>query len=54
MFGSRKNLVMDRMVGSVEVRETCGQVAQDVVMRFMERAPRPTAAPTDDAPGTNA
>jgi len=47
-FRSRKNLVMDRMLGSVEVQETCGQVAQDLVMRFMELGPVPSAAPGTD------
>jgi hypothetical protein len=54
MFGSRKNLVMDRMLGATEVRQTCGQVAQKVVMRFMELGPVSSPAPVDNAPATNA
>jgi hypothetical protein len=54
MFGSRKNLVMDRMLGATEVRQTCGQVAQKVVMRFMELGPVSSPAPLDNAPGRNA
>ncbi|HEY3604849.1 MAG TPA: hypothetical protein VGL04_09255 [Sporichthyaceae bacterium] len=54
MFSSRKNLVMDRMLGSVEVRQTCGQVSQHLVMQFMELGPVSSAAPVDNAPGTNA
>jgi hypothetical protein len=54
MFRSRKNLVMDRMLGSIEVQETCGQVAQDLVMRFMSLGPVASPAPEDTAPGTNA
>jgi len=53
LFPSRKNLVLDRLVAGTEVRQTCGQVAQDVVLRFMEIGV-PTAAPTQTAPGTSA
>jgi hypothetical protein len=54
MFRSRRNLVMDRRLGSTEVHQTCGQVAQRVVMRFMELGPASTPPPVDDAPGSNA
>ncbi|HEY2833690.1 MAG TPA: hypothetical protein VGJ14_14770 [Sporichthyaceae bacterium] len=53
MFPSEKNLVFDRLVAGTEVQQTCGQVAQDVVMRFMEIGV-PTAAPTDNPAGTSA
>jgi hypothetical protein len=53
MFRSRKNLVLDRLVAGTEVQQTCGQVAQDLVMRFMEIGV-PTVAPTDLAPGSSA
>ena len=54
MFGSRRNLVMDRMLGSTEVRQTCGEVSQDLVMRFMGLGPIASPPPTDDAPGRDA
>jgi hypothetical protein len=50
LFPSRKNLVLERVVAGVDVRQTCGQVARDVVLRFMEIGV-PTAAPTEDAAG---
>jgi len=53
MFRSRKNLVLDRMLGPIEVQQPCGQVAQNVVLRFMEMGV-PSAAPADTAPGTSA
>lgn len=54
IFSSRKNLVMDRMLGTIEVRQTCGQVSQHLVMQFMELGPVSSPAPADEAPGTNA
>jgi hypothetical protein len=53
MFPSRKNLVLDRLVAGTEVQQTCGQVAQDLVMQFMEIGV-PTAVPTNNAAGTSA